>query len=174
MSKPYEPPVITKLQGGLMNKFGRSTAAAHEGPPRDRRRDASTTSWRAHGSPLFVFSERRIREKYREAYNAFSHRYPNVLFAWSYKTNYLAAICAIMHQEGAIAEVVSEMEYAKARALGIPGDQIIFNGPVKPLADPGDGHPRRQHDQRRPPRRDRRPRGGGRQARPQGPGRPAR
>ena len=25
------------------------------------------------------------------------------------------------------------MEYAKACALGIPGDQIIYNGPYKPL-----------------------------------------
>ena len=86
-----------------------------------------------YGSPLFVFSEQRIRSQYREVYNAFSRHYPNVCFAWSYKTNYLNAICAIMHQEGAIAEVVSDMEYAKARDLGVPGDQIIFNGPYKPL-----------------------------------------
>ena len=47
--------------------------------------------------------------------------------AWSYKTNYLNAICAIMHQEGAIAEVVSQMEYDKARLLGIPGDNTFAN-----------------------------------------------
>ncbi len=51
--------------------------------------------------------------------------------AWSYKTNYLQAICAVLHQEGAIAEVVSEFEYDKARRLGVPGEQIIFNGPYK-------------------------------------------
>ena len=116
----------------------------------------------SYGSPLFVFSERRIREKYREAYNAFSHRYPNVLFAWSYKTNYLAAICAIMHQEGAIAEVVSEMEYAKARAMGVRGRPDHLQRPRQAAAGPGDGRPRRQHDQRRPPRRDLRHRGRGR------------
>ncbi|MCP4711802.1 MAG: diaminopimelate decarboxylase, partial [Planctomycetes bacterium] len=51
----------------------------------------------------------------------------------SYKTNYLPAICSILHQEGAIAEVVSEMEYDKARRLGIPGEKIIYNGPHKSL-----------------------------------------
>jgi diaminopimelate decarboxylase len=130
VKEPYEPPVITKLQGGLMNKFGRSRSAGMK-----VRREIDGTKIddlvAAHGSPLFVFSEQRIRDKYREAQSAFNHRYPNILFAWSYKTNYLAAICAIMHQEGAVAEVVSEMEYAKARAMGIPGEQIIFNGPVK-------------------------------------------
>ena len=38
-----------------------------------------------------------------------------------------------MHQEGAVAEVVSKMEYEKAKALGVPGERIIFNGPYKPL-----------------------------------------
>jgi len=84
-----------------------------------------------HGSPLFVFSEATLRAKYREAHRAFARRYPDVQFAWSYKTNYLNAICRVFHQEGAIAEVVSEFEYEKARQNGIPGHDIIFNGPYK-------------------------------------------
>ncbi len=83
------------------------------------------------GSPLFVFSEHTLREKYREARCAFSTRYPKVQFAWSYKTNYLKAICNVFHEEGAIAEVVSDFEYEKARNLGMRGDQIIVNGPYK-------------------------------------------
>jgi diaminopimelate decarboxylase len=86
---------------------------------------------REHGSPLFVFSEATLRTKYREAHRAFSRRYPDVQFAWSYKTNYLNAICRVYHDEGAIAEVVSEFEYDKARQNGIPGHDIIFNGPLK-------------------------------------------
>jgi len=57
--------------------------------------------------------------------------YPHLQQAWSYKTNYLGAICSIYHQEGAWAEVVSGMEYDMARALGMPASQIIFNGPGK-------------------------------------------
>jgi diaminopimelate decarboxylase len=65
---------------------------------------------------------------------AFSTRYGEVVHGWSYKTNYTSAICNIMHQEGAWAEVVSAFEYEKARALGVPADKIIFNGPHKPRA----------------------------------------
>lgn len=84
-----------------------------------------------YGSPLFVFSEKQLRTQYRALNQAFSTRYPNVQFSWSYKTNYLGAICSVLHQEGEIAEVVSGFEYQKARSLGISGDNIIFNGPYK-------------------------------------------
>jgi diaminopimelate decarboxylase len=40
---------------------------------------------------------------------------PKVRIAWSYKTNYLDAICKVFHREGAYAEVVSEFEWEKAR-----------------------------------------------------------
>ena len=85
----------------------------------------------AHGSPLFVFSEASLREKIRAARQAFESVYPDVTFAWSYKTNSLNAICRVFHQEGSIAEVVSGFEYEKARHNGMPGDQIIYNGPWK-------------------------------------------
>jgi diaminopimelate decarboxylase len=128
----YEPPAIQKLHGGLMNKFGRNPSFARkvrkaiEGVPIEQ-------LVAEYGSPLFVYSEHKLRKLYRDAYNTFARRYPNVQFGWSYKTNYLNAICAVMHQEGSLAEVVSSMEYEKARALGVPGEQIIFNGPHKPL-----------------------------------------
>jgi len=83
------------------------------------------------GSPLFVFSESEVRSRARRARQAFESVYPKTSFAWSYKTNYLGAICNILHQEGWIAEVVSEFEYQKARALGMAGKQIVFNGPHK-------------------------------------------
>lgn len=130
---PYERPVIQKLQTGLMNKFGASPYYA-----RRVRREIEGVRVaelaRRYGSPLFVFSETVIRERFREIRSAFDTRYPNVAFGWSYKTNYLPAICALLHQDGALAEVVSRMEYEKARALGVDGSQIIFNGPHKPAA----------------------------------------
>jgi diaminopimelate decarboxylase len=88
---------------------------------------------RAHRSPLFVYSERMARSTYRRLHQAFASRYPRVQLAWSYKTNYLKAICSLMHQEGAFAEVVSRMEYEKAKSLAVPGKRIVFNGPNKPL-----------------------------------------
>ncbi len=131
MKEPYEKPIIKKVQVGLMNKFGpsygRHVRSEIDGVP-------ISDLVARFGSPLFVFSERRLREKYRTIHQAFATRYPNVHFSWSYKTNYLDAICAILHQEGETAEVVSELEYQKARRLGVPGSEIIFNGPYKPLS----------------------------------------
>ncbi len=86
-----------------------------------------------YGSPLFVYSEKKIRNRYRTFHKAISTRYPNVMFGWSYKTNYLKAVCSVFHSEGAIAEVVSEFEYQKARNLGIKGSDIIYNGPHKSM-----------------------------------------
>ncbi|MCD6332854.1 MAG: alanine racemase [Bacteroidales bacterium] len=88
-----------------------------------------------HGSPLFVVSEKTIRQVYQQARDAFTSRYPNVQFAWSYKTNYLDAVCRIYHQEGSWAEVVSGFEYDKALNNGVGGKKIIFNGPDKSDAD---------------------------------------
>ncbi len=86
------------------------------------------------GSPLFVLSERKLRENVRRLFSAFQTRYPDVIYGWSYKTNYLGAVCQTFHQEGAWAEVVSAFEYEKARSLGVPGHRIIFNGPHKKRA----------------------------------------
>ncbi len=131
MRLKYEKPVITKVETGFMNKFGSSPLYA-----RKIRKDIDGVSVEElverFGSPLFVISERKLRENYKRLMQAFSSRYPNVQLGWSYKTNYLQAVCAVLHQEGALAEVVSKFEYEKARKLGMEGHQIIFNGPYKP------------------------------------------
>ena len=130
MKRLYEKPVISKLQSNMMNKFGMSTAGRKRSRGDIDGADIPEMLEK-YGSPLFVFSEQTIRRKFRQYSRAFTTRYPNVVIGWSYKTNYLKAICALMHEQGAIAEVVSKMEYQKAKALGVPGDQIIFNGPHK-------------------------------------------
>ena len=128
MKKTYESPVIQKMNGGLMNKFGTRT----EYEPVKQIDGVSVQSLMAeYGSPLFVLSERTLRRNYQDAYRAFSTRYPNIQFAWSYKTNYLNAVCRVFHQEGSWAEVVSGFEYQKALGNGVPGNKIIFNGPEK-------------------------------------------
>ena len=128
--KKYEKPVIIKVDFTMASKYGsplKSQKIRSEIDGVDVRELVEK-----YGSPLFVFSQKQIEEKYHEYYNAFSSRYPDVTFGWSYKTNYLDAICKIYHKLGSIAEVVSEFEYEKARSLGIEGKDIIFNGPYKP------------------------------------------
>lgn len=84
-----------------------------------------------YGSPLFVVSENQLRENYRGFFKAFQKDDINPVVGYSYKTNYLPAICSVMAEEGALAEVVSGMEYKLARSLGVNGRDIIFNGPYK-------------------------------------------
>jgi diaminopimelate decarboxylase len=130
MTKPaYEPPSIIRHQSGLMNKFARVRAMQ---PRVDIDSVAVDSLVEAYGSPLFVFSEKTLRSRIRELRDSFALRYPKVRIAWSYKTNYLDAICRVFHSEGAWAEVVSEMEHEKARRLGVPANHIHFNGPYKP------------------------------------------
>lgn len=133
MSKlSYERPFIVKLNTGTMNKFGTKTEYAPvthlEGVPVKRLAAE-------YGSPCFVISEKQICKNYKDAVRAFKTRYPKVQFAWSYKTNYLDAVCNIFHQEGSWAEVVSIFEYRKALRNGVPGNKIIFNGPDKSAED---------------------------------------
>lgn len=128
----YERPVIQKLNTGLLNKFGTNLDYS---PISEIDNVNVTTLIEEFGSPLFVLSENKIRKKYQHAVRAFSSRYPKVQFAWSYKTNYLNAICSIFHQEGSWAEVVSGFEYEKALTNNVPGNKIIFNGPDKSYDD---------------------------------------
>jgi len=124
----YERPIIKKINAGVPDKYGMQTKVEIrteiEGIPV---KDIAEK----YGSPVFVISEKTIRETYQNAYRAFQSRYPKVQFAWSYKTNYLDAVCNIFHDEGSWAEVVSGFEYEKALQNGVSGNKIIFNGPDK-------------------------------------------
>lgn len=129
MSKlKYESPIIKQINAGITSKFGE--LSTHK--PTTHIANVSVKRLiEKYGSPLFVINEQTIRNTYQDAYHAFSTRYPNVQFAWSYKTNYINAVCKVFHSEGAWAEVVSGFEYKKAVDNGVPGDKIIFNGPDK-------------------------------------------
>jgi diaminopimelate decarboxylase len=132
MKKIFERPIIKKLNTGMPSKFGMKTeyepmTHIDQVPVKELLED--------FGSPLYVVSEKTIREVYREAHQAFATRYPKIQFAWSYKTNYMDAVCKVYHQEGSWAEVVSGFEYDKAIRNGIQPEQIIFNGPDKSEED---------------------------------------
>jgi len=128
----YERPLIKRLDGNMPNKFGMRSDYT---PKTHIEGVAVKDLIKKYGSPLFVISERQIRENIRKARKAFETRYPRVQFAWSYKTNYLDAVCRTFHQEGSWAEVVSGFEYDKALHNGVEGSKIIFNGPDKSSAD---------------------------------------
>ena len=126
--KTWIKPTFKPHVSGGLNKMGRVRAAQHVGEVDGV---GIPELLKTYGSPLFVLSERRLRQNCRRIHRLFSNRYAKVIQAWSYKTNYLGAVCNTLHQEGAWAEVVSGFEYEKARALGVPGRYILFNGPAK-------------------------------------------
>lgn len=84
-----------------------------------------------HGPSFYILDAARLRSNFRLLRRAFLANYPKVEIGYSYKTNYIPQVCRILQDEGAWAEVVSEMEYAAACRIGTPGHHIIFNGPYK-------------------------------------------
>ena len=128
----YERPIINRINAGVTDKFGMTTKM-----PVINNIDGIKVNdlIEQYGSPMFALSEKTMRDTFNEAKQAFTTRYPKVQFAWSYKTNYLNAVCQIYHNEGSWAEVVSGFEYDKAIANGVSGKKIIFNGPDKSKSD---------------------------------------
>ncbi|MBW2525937.1 MAG: alanine racemase [Deltaproteobacteria bacterium] len=128
MKPRYERPVIVRHAMGGWDKFGAAKALR---PMRSFGGAPLAELVETYGSPLFVFSEKILRERIGELKDQLARRFSDFTIAWSYKTNYLGAICEVFHQEGAWAEVVSGFELEKALRAGVPGTEIAFNGPGK-------------------------------------------
>lgn len=77
---------------------------------------------------FYILDTKRLVSNYETLFNAFSKNYPLSTIAYSYKTNYTPYLCRQLHDIGAWAEVVSDMEYIMAEKL-IAHDKIIVNGP---------------------------------------------
>ena len=86
---------------------------------------------RDYSPAVYVLHEDVFVENARALQAAMRGRYPRAVVAYSYKTNYTPAICRTADAIGLLAEVVSEMELWLATRLGVQGERIIFNGPVK-------------------------------------------
>ncbi len=134
--RPWEPPTLTRHVFGAISKYSGvalNTRAPLVPTTVVEEIDGCDVGGlvRRFGSPLFVVSESRLRREFRDFRAAFRALYPDTKVAYSYKTNYLTGIRAILHQEGAWAEVVSGLEYEMAERLGVPGSRIVFNGPWK-------------------------------------------
>jgi len=128
----YERPIIRSISVGVPNKIG---SKGFSRPMTHIEGIAVKDLIEKYGSPLFVISEKVLTDTFNDAKRAFTTRYPKVQFAWSYKTNYIDAVCRIYQKLGSWAEVVSGFEYHKALKNGIDPTNIIFNGPDKSKAD---------------------------------------
>lgn len=84
-----------------------------------------------YGLPCYVFDEEAFKVNYIHLESALQSVYPNYRIAYSYKTNYAPKLCSIVKGLGGYAEVVSDMEYDIAKAVGYQNDRIVYNGPFK-------------------------------------------
>lgn len=86
-----------------------------------------------YGTPLFVFDETVLIENFERFRRAFENIYPKVMVCYSVKTNNNLAICKILRERGAYAEVSSALDLHIALKAGFKGEKIIYDGPFKPV-----------------------------------------
>lgn len=81
------------------------------------------------GSPFYIMQPDVYDANVIAFMNAFKKRNEKLIVGYSFKTNYVPALCLRAKEKGCYAEVVSEMEMDLALSLGF--EHIIFNGPIK-------------------------------------------
>lgn len=81
-----------------------------------------------YGTPLYVFSEEKIRQKCRELNDKFLKRYKNVKAAYASKAFLTMAMCKIIESEGLLLDVVSGGELYTAMKADFPAEKILFHG----------------------------------------------
>ena len=81
------------------------------------------------GTPYYLMYGKTYIDNIRSFQNAFKQRYEKLIVGYSFKTNYVPALCLIAKEAGCYAEVVSSMEFQIAQQLGYK--HFIFNGPIK-------------------------------------------
>lgn len=87
----------------------------------------------AYGTPLYVYSQGAILERYREFDSAFSA--VDHMIAYSVKANGNLGILKLLAEQGAGADIVSVGELHRARLAGIPSERIVFSGVGKTVTE---------------------------------------
>ncbi|HVF57193.1 MAG TPA: diaminopimelate decarboxylase [Pyrinomonadaceae bacterium] len=118
------PPAWT-IPGYLEARGGRLTVDGVDAPDLVRR----------HGSPLFVFSEARIRSNVERLKLAAAGVGRPVRFFYASKANSNMAVLSAVREAGIDVEVNSGGELFKALRAGFRPDQIVFNGTSKSDAE---------------------------------------
>jgi diaminopimelate decarboxylase len=85
-----------------------------------------------YGSPLYVYSAARLRQRLQSLRDALTDRF-DVFF--SVKANPNPAVLKIFVEAGTGLEIASAGEYIRARRAGAPADRILFAGPGKTVEE---------------------------------------
>lgn len=86
---------------------------------------------REHGSPLYVFSEKRIAENTSNLRRAVEAVHSRAKICYASKANSNMAVLDTVRRAGGDIEVNSGGELFKAKKVGFKPDQIVFNGVSK-------------------------------------------
>ena len=68
-----------------------------------------------YGTPYYIMDENKYTENIRKFQDAFIQRYDKLIVGYSFKTNYVPALCMVAKEIGCYAEVVSSMEFEIAQ-----------------------------------------------------------
>jgi len=79
-------------------------------------------------TPLYVISEKRVRENYRRVYNALAPNYEKVRVHYAAKANASLSMLTILKDENAYLDAVSPGEVFLALKAGFSPEKILFTG----------------------------------------------
>jgi diaminopimelate decarboxylase len=82
------------------------------------------------GTPAFIYDEEHLRQRCREAREAFGPR-----VAYASKAFLCKAMAALAHEEGCCIDVSTGGELAVALAAGVPGERLVLHGNNKSGAE---------------------------------------
>lgn len=86
-----------------------------------------------YGTPYYLMNTDIYEDNVSSFVRALSKYYDRIIVGYSFKTNYVPALCKEALNKGCYAEVVSALEYELALKCGF--SHIIFNGPIKKYED---------------------------------------
>ena len=89
----------------------------------------------SHGTPLFVYSARRLRENARGLQAAFRRHHPKASVCFASKACANLSVLRLVGEEGVDLEVNSGGELQKARHAGFAATGLVFNGVAKSEAE---------------------------------------
>ncbi len=79
-------------------------------------------------TPLYLLSEKRIRDNYNRLYTALINNYKYLRIYYAVKANTNLAVLRILHSQGAYLDTVSPGEVFMALSSGFTPDRILFTG----------------------------------------------
>ena len=85
------------------------------------------------GTPFFCYSTATLTRHFKLFEEALAHS--DHLICYAMKANSNLAVIKLLGDLGAGMDVVSQGEYLRARAAGVPGDRIVFSGVGKTRAE---------------------------------------